>query len=364
MLGARRLDVADPVADLDVGEAPQFCDRAGRDHGTLNGEALLEHGDRGDLLLGPTTDPHPIARPDRPGEHPHVRNLLAGGASLDLEDGSADGAFRITGGRRQELGDTRHQLTHAGAGDRRSEEHGVQQTTRALGGEDVSKPAIRQAGLVVDVGGHDLVVPLRERLGEAAAEGVVVGTKDAERCVACAEPARRPHRDDLGREAVADREEHTCCVRADSVDLVQEDQRRDAEPLERAHQDACLRLHPLDGRDHEDRTVEHAQDTVYLGDEVGMSRCVDQVHVHVADSERRDGRPDRDPAPAFERERVGLRRSSVDASGLVDHPGLEQKPFGERRLTGVYMRQDPKVELLLRHASYPPNRSQRPFGWT
>jgi polysaccharide biosynthesis/export protein len=48
----------------------------------------------------------------------------------------------------------------------------------------------------------------------------------------------------------------------------------------------------------------------------------------------------------------------------VDHAGFVQQPLRESRLTGVYMRQDPKVQLFLRHASYPPNRCQRPCGWT
>jgi len=79
--------------------------------------------------------------------------------------------------------------------------------------------------------------------------------------------------------------------------------------------------------------------------------------VHVVQRERRNGRADRDAALPLQRERIGLRCPSIDAPEHVDDSGLVQKPFGESCLTGVYMRQDPKVELFLRHASYPPNRS-------
>ena len=134
--------------------------------------------------------------------------------------------------------------------------------------------------------------------------------------------------------------------------------------MERPHQDPRLRLDALDGGDHEHRPVEHGQDPLHLGDEVRVARRVDQVDVDVADGERRHGRPDRDPALTLERQKVRLRRSVVDAADGTDHAGLVQQPFCESGLTRVYMRQDPEVQLFLRHASYPPSRSQTPYGWT
>src|SRR5206468_12190251 len=67
-----------------------------------------------------------------------------------------------------------------------------------------------------------------------------------------------------------------------------------AQPLQRTHQDACLWLHALDGRDHEHCAVENAQYTLDLRNEVGMAWRVDQIDVQALEPERRDGRLDRD----------------------------------------------------------------------
>ena len=49
---------------------------------------------------------------------------------------------------------------------------------------------------------------------------------------------------------------------------------------------ARLRLHALDRRDDEHRAVEHEQRPLDLGDEVGVTRRVDDVDGEVADRER------------------------------------------------------------------------------
>ena len=151
--------------------------------------------------------------------------------------------------------------------------------------------------------------------------------------------------------------EHAFPVGAGAVGLVHEQQRRNAQALQRAHQQPCLRLHALDRRDDEHRAVEHAEHALDLGDEVRVARRVDEVDGDVVERERDDGGFDRDPAPPLERECVGLRRAVVDAADLVDDAGGIEQPLGESCLTGVYVRQDPKVERSVQQASYPPNRS-------
>ena len=120
---------------------------------------------------------------------------------------------------------------------------------------------------------------------------------------------------------------------------------------------ARLRLHALDGGDHENGAVEHVQHPFHLGDEVRVSRRVDQVDGDVVDDERHDGGLDRDAALSLQRQEVGLRAAVIDAADLVDDTGGVQQPLGESCLTGVYMRQDPQVERSSFQASYPPNRS-------
>jgi hypothetical protein len=88
-----------------------------------------------------------------------------------------------------------------------------------------------------------------------------------------------------------------------------------------------------------------------------VARRVDEIDRHVLDRERDDGCLDRDPAPPLELERVGLGRAAVDAAGRVDQARVEQQTLRERRLTGVYMRQDPEIERPSKHRSYPPKWS-------
>ena len=82
-------------------------------------------------------------------------------------------------------------------------------------------------------------------------------------------------------------------VRAGAVDLVDEDQRGDVEPLQGAEQERRLGLDALDRRDDQDRAVEHAEDAFDLGDEVRVAGRVDQVDREIADEERGDRGPDR-----------------------------------------------------------------------
>ena len=114
--------------------------------------------------------------------------------------------------------------------------------------------------------------------------------------------------------------------------------------LQRAHQDPGLRLHALDGRQHEDRPVEHDERALDLGDEVRVAGGVDDVDRQVAERERHDGGTDGDAAAALEREGVGLGGAGVDGPRAVDDSRLVEEPLGECGLTGVDVRQDAEVE--------------------
>ena len=133
-------------------------------------------------------------------------------------------------------------------------------------------------------------------------------------------------------------------VGADAVDLVDERDRRHAQPAQGAEQQHRLRLHALDRRHDQDGPVQDTQHALDLGDEVRVPGRVDQVDGHAVDHEGHDRGLDRDPPAPLEGERVGLRRAVVDAPDLVDDPGRVEQPFGEGGLTGVDVRQDPQVE--------------------
>ena len=90
-----RTGLADPVADLDLVEAPELRDSTRCDGLTLHGRAALEDRDRGHLVVCRAADVQPVAHPDRAREQPGVHDLLAAGAALDLEDRARDGAVGI-----------------------------------------------------------------------------------------------------------------------------------------------------------------------------------------------------------------------------------------------------------------------------
>ena len=69
----------------------------------------------------------------------------------------------------------------------------------------------------------------------------------------------------------------TVDVGADAVDLVDEHDHRHVQPTKGAKQQQGLRLHALDGRDDQDGTIEHAEHTLDLGDEVRVPGRVDEV---------------------------------------------------------------------------------------
>ena len=186
---------------------------------------------------------------------------------------------------------------------------------------------------------------LGEQLGQPVGErGVGRAVRRERRRRACRGRAPIPSRRSPGVSFSAMLRSTRSCSRAAAVDLVHEDQRRDAQPLQRPHQHAGLRLHALDGRDHQHRAVEHAQHPLHLGDEVRVAGRVDQVDGDVVDDERHDGGLDRDAALPFQRQRVGLGAAVVDAADLVDDAGGVEQPLGQAGLTGVDMRQDPQVQ--------------------
>lgn len=159
---------------------------------------------------------------------------------------------------------------------------------------------------------------------------------------------RPAHRDHGRGETLGDGPEYGLVACAPAVDLVDEDERGNAQPSQRPHQDTRLRLDALHGRDHEHRAVEHAQHPFHFGDEVRVAGCVDQIDRHVVDLERDDGRLDGDTALSFQRERVGLGAAVVDAADLVDDPDGVQQPLGQACLTRVYVRQNSKVQRVHR----------------
>jgi hypothetical protein len=166
--------------------------------------------------------------------------------------------------------------------------------------ELLAQPSIRDP-VVFDVRGQDRIVLLGEHLRQPRPEGGVAGAPRREPGSSCSETVDGSHRHDRRRQSLRDRLQHALVTGTGAVDLVHEQERRNAQPLERPHQQARLRLYTLDGGQHQHGAVQHAQRAFDLRDEVGMPRRVDQVDRDVVDRERHDGRLDRDAALLLER---------------------------------------------------------------
>jgi hypothetical protein len=320
------------------------------------GDATGEDVDRGDAALVAAGQPHPVARVQRARPHAHVGDPLAGRAAVHLEHGPRRRARGVTACDGQQLRDRRLERVHAGARPRRPEEDRVHARGARLGDEGCPDALDRDRGLLVEVGGEQRVVVVGQELGQVGREPRVTGRVGHERGRGGAGGVDRADRHHVGRQPFADAIEHGGGARAPAIDLVDEEQRRHAQALERAHQHARLRLHALDRGDHEHRTVEDAEHALDLRDEIGMPGRVDEIHRDITHGERDDRGLDRDPTAPFELERVGLRVAVVDAADGVDHPGGVQQPLGEARLTGVDVGQDPQVQVL-HSASCPPDSS-------
>ena len=108
------------------------------------------------------------------------------------------------------------------------------------------KQVVWQIRLVFDVRRHDALVPLREHLGQPRPENGVLRAREGEVGGARADLVRASHRYDRRRQALREGLQYTLVAGPGPVDLVHEHQRRNVQPLQRAHQDSCLRLNGLD----------------------------------------------------------------------------------------------------------------------
>lgn len=143
----------------------------------------------------------------------------------------------------------------------------------------------------------------------------------------------------------------TASPRAETVDLVGEDEGWETGDADRPREATGLGLHALDGRDHQHHAVEHAQRPLNLRDEIRVSGGVDQIDLAGVQLERHHGGLDGDAAGAFQLQGVGLGRALVDTADRADDAGLEEDTLGEAGLTGVDVRQDPDIDN--RHARHP-----------
>ena len=322
-----------------------------------------EDADRGYLAFAAAAEPDAVADRDGTGEHPGVRDFVARRAAFDLENTGRDWAVGVPVCLGQQAGELVQQRVDARARDGGTEVHRVCLRVPDLRGQLLVEPLARCRRLVIEVGGQDGVVVFGQDFGQprSVRDARLVGDEGG---LARAKAGYRAHGDDRWCQPLGDIGKQALIARAAAVDLVDEEQRRDAQALQRTPQDAGLRLDALDRRDHQHDTVQHAQRAFHLGNEIRVAGRVDQVDGRAVDRERDDGGLDRDPALALQLQRVRLGRARVDAAGLVDDSSGVEQPLRQRCLAGVNMCEDPQIQCSARHAPHPPNRPTDSFRWT
>ena len=143
--------------------------------------------------------------------------------------------------------------------------------------------------------------------------------------------------------------DHPFGPRAGAIDLVHDDDRRQAELQRLQRDEPRLRHRPLDGVDEQQHAVDHPQHALDLAAEIGMAGRVDDVDVGaqftllVAD--RAVLGEDRDPPLALEV--VGVHHALGDVLVLRERAGLNQQLVDERRLAVVDVGDDRDVAQML-----------------
>ena len=247
------------------------------------------------------------------------------------------------GGGKQCHDSTRERID-TGAGDGGAEEHRMHRRNPGLVGEGTGESRRRRGGVPRNERGEQRIVVFGEHVREAVGEVHTVRGVWRECGGAGAGVSHAAHRDSRGCQPFAHLLEGALWIGACAVDLVDEEERGDAEALKRTHEHARLRLYTLDRGDDEHGAVEHAEDALHLGDEVRVTGRFDQIDGDVFDHERNDRGFDGDAAAAFECEGVCLSVAVVDAANMGDDARVEEQALGETGFTGVYMRQNAKIQ--------------------
>ena len=146
-------------------------------------------------------------------------------------------------------------------------------------------------------------------------------------------------------EELVDLVDDLCRPGVGAVDLVHDEDDRELRLERLAQHEPRLRQRPLARIDEEQHTVDHGQAALDFAAEVGVTRRVDDVHLDVADLDRRVLGEDRDALFALEVHRVH------DALGDVlirpEGTGLPQQGVDERRLAVVDVRDDRDVPQIV-----------------
>ena len=137
--------------------------------------------------------------------------------------------------------------------------------------------------------------------------------------------------------------EHFGGARVGAVDLVDDDDRLEAEAERLAGDELGLRHRAFGGVDQQDHAVDHREDALDLGAEIGVAGRVDDVDVRGARCHSTDGALGEDGDPALFLEVVRIHRPLLDALVVAEGAGLAEQLVDERGLAVVDVGDDRHV---------------------
>ena len=135
--------------------------------------------------------------------------------------------------------------------------------------------------------------------------------------------------------------QHFGGARVGTVDLVDDDDRLEAERERLAGDELGLRHRAFGGVDEQDHAIDHRQDALDLGAEIGVAGRVDDVDVRSLPLDRGALRENGDAALFFEV--VRIHRALFDALVVAEGAGLAEKLVDERGLAMIDVRNDRHV---------------------
>ena len=315
------------------------------------------------------------------GQRPHERighDLECQGRERSVVGGFAHGFVATVGNgpldrrhvqRRGEIVDDRvQQGLHPLVAKGRAAQHrdDVQLQPGAANGPD--QPLLGDL-LALEIGGHDLVVAIGQRLQQKIAIGVRLGAQflgygcfpvAGAEILVVPEQGLHPHQvhhplevvfrshrklDDQrpGSEPVLDHLHHPEIVGADTVHLVDVRDPRDAVLVRLPPHGFGLGLDPAHRAEHRDGPVQHPQRTLHLDGEVHVAGGVDDVDPVVAPMTSGGRGRDGDPALLLLDHPVHGRGAVVHFPQLVVDAGVEQHAFRRGGLAGIDVGHDPDV---------------------
>ena len=141
--------------------------------------------------------------------------------------------------------------------------------------------------------------------------------------------------------------QHLLDARVGAIDLVDDDDRLQAQRQRLAGHELRLRHRAFRRIDQQHDAVDHRQDALHLAAEVGVARRVDDVDAHSLAATRRRpvdrGRLGENGDPALLFEVVRIHRALFDTLVVAESAGLAEELIDQRRLAVIDVRDDRHV---------------------